>query len=102
MDCQSAAAALCHAIGLDYGPLVLIAITNVLGFVALYIKSNRTAKATREATDEIKAEVAQTKALVSVRPPPVVEVSPLEMPTGVPRSAPLPVVTSSPDQGVEP
>jgi hypothetical protein len=100
MDCQAAAAALCHAIGLDYGPLVLFAITNALGFLALYIKSNRTAKATREATDEIKAEVAQTKALVSVRPPPV-GVS-LEMPSGVPRAAPLPVVTTTTDEGLEP
>ena len=103
MDCQMAAAALCETIGPSYGPLVL-ALLNMLGIVAIYIKSNRTdrtVRATREATDEIKAEVAQTKALVSVRPPPV-EVASLTMPDGVPRPAPLPVVTTSSDQGVEP
>lgn len=72
MDCNTAAASLCGALGEFWGPFVALAVANVLTLVGVWLKSHKTAKvvlSNTQATEALKAEVAETKALVSIRPP---------------------------------
>jgi hypothetical protein len=68
MDCTSASIALCQSLGI-FGPAIVSGGAAVLAIVGLWLKMSQQHKQLTAQAKSIQAEVAETKAIVSNRPP---------------------------------